>query len=193
MHLLFDIREHNTHFEIDGLPFREGTFHLGSLRCHDGARPPAVDNTTSAKCFVTADNWQATDKDWVRYVIPRPMRASEGTASVPPEECRTKTLDAITERATSDSLRATYPSLNQWFAQGVDFRVQFLLAVYQTNGGSYSLKSFRVDKQGNLTFEPPPPGPAAHVGNCTAMYVALFRSGIRSIDGTPMPPASTSP
>src|SRR5687768_14790881 len=40
MRLLFDIKEHNTYFEIDAPPFQDGTFRLRSLRCRDRARPP---------------------------------------------------------------------------------------------------------------------------------------------------------
>ena len=192
MRLLFDIREHNTYFEIDGLPFRDGTFHLASLKCADGARPPAVDNASSAKCLVPADRWEGMDADWVRYVIPRPMHGIAGSTTVPPEQCRTRTLAAVTERAASDSLLAAYPSLAQGLWTGVDFRVQFLLAVHQTIGTTYSLRSFRVDKQGDLTYEPPPARPDLS-GSCTAMYVVLYRSGIRSIDGIPLPPAPASP
>lgn len=192
MHLLFDIREHNTYFEIDGLSYREGTFHLRSLECLHGARPPVIDNNSSGKCLVPAERWEGADKEWVRYVLAPTGRAFAGSTTVPLEECRTRTLDAVTERAASDSLLAAYPSLGEGYWRDFDLRVQFLLAVHQTIGATYSLKSFRVDKRGDLTYEPPPPRPGDG-GTCTAMYVVLYRSGIRSINGVPLPPASATP
>ncbi len=68
MRLIFDIGEHNTHYQIDSLPFREGAFYLGSTKCSDGAAPPMIDNNTVGKCLVSADNWKTVDKNWERKV-----------------------------------------------------------------------------------------------------------------------------
>jgi hypothetical protein len=67
----------------------------------------------------------------------------------------------------------------------VDFRTQFVLALYR-RAGTYSLKSFRVDKRGDLTFIPALPNETASDA-CTAIFVVLYRSGIRSVAGTPLP------
>ena len=66
MRLVFDIGEHNTHYEIDSLAFQPGTFYLQSTKCSDGAPPPMIDNNTVGKCFVSSSNWKRAEKNLKR-------------------------------------------------------------------------------------------------------------------------------
>src|SRR5262249_22038369 len=161
MILYFDTEEHNTYYEIDSLPFQEGVFHLRSLRCKDGAAPPLIDNRTVGKCLVSAETWEGSDKEWFRYIIPERRSYSRGGyISKSVDFCRGKPPDVITSQEALVAAWNTYREATHVNPlPPVDFRREFVLAPYlPARSPSYSIEAIRVDKRGDLTFDPGPEG-----------------------------------
>jgi hypothetical protein len=191
MILYFDIDEHNTYYEIDSLPFQEGVFHLRSLRCKDGADPPLIDNRRVGKCLVSAENWEGSDEEWVRYIVPSRPSYGGGYIWKSADFCRGKPLDVMTSR---DALAAAWNSYreatNGNSVPDVDFRREVVLIPYMpARSAAYSIKSLKVDKSGDLTFDPGPEG-SSDPKNCSILFLIINRAGIKSVGGKPLPPVS---
>jgi hypothetical protein len=189
MRMLFDIREHNTYYEIDSPPFQEGTFHLRSLACEGGAAPPRIDNRTTGKCLVPADSWDGMDRDWVRAVVAE--YHGGGWVHVPADACRSRGLVAITRQNDVAALWRSHPeALDRAREPTLDFRWQLLLAVYRAgHDASFAIEAIRVDKSGDLTFAAQTDD-RSDPASCSIVVLGLYRSGVHSIAGKPLPSPS---
>jgi hypothetical protein len=185
MQLFIDADEHNTFYEIESPPFQNATFRLRALPCVDGGRPPAIDNRTSGKCVVSSLNWQGMDEEWVRHLVP--IFGKGGLFNTPVAECDSnEVVRAVTKRSEWVELYRGYPEVLGFepFPE-IDFLTTMIVAVYRrSRGPGYSLDAMRVDRRGNLTFvySSPPTSQSA----CSLTVLALFRSGVRSVHGTPL-------
>lgn len=190
MRLIFDIGEHNTSYEIDSLPFREGIFHLGSLKCNDGAKPPLIDNRNTGKCLVSAESWEGMEKDWVRHLI---WNDFWGGLVDQPLNCRNKAIDVINNQKDwaaawkLNPLATNYSSL-----PAIDFRAEVVLIIY-LSGQPLSLgyDSIIVNKKGDLTLHAPPRPGLIHHRACSILLLSIYRSGVKSIEGKPLPPPTS--
>ena len=183
MRLLFDIKEHNTYFEIAAPPFQDGTFRLRSLRCRDRARPPMIDNRTRGKCLVEADSWQRVEQEPVGQLVARALAG--GPVDSTAASCRSaagRSLEAITTQQDWDTAWKRYPGVARGNAlPSVDFATQFVLVVYRPLWP----RSIQLDKEGDLTFVRPL-GLADGIP-CSILFLTVERSGVRSIAGRPLP------
>jgi hypothetical protein len=183
MRLLFDINKHNTRYVIDSLPFQEGTFHLRSLKCKDGARPPMIDNNTIGKCVVSADNWEGLEKEWVRHLS---WNDYGGIRTDQNRSCRNKVISVIN---TGTDLAATgelYPEIKRGsnLLPAIDFKTEIMLIISTPR---LSYESIVVDKNGDLTLGPLP---ETSDNNCHMYFLKIYRSGVKSIEGKPLALAS---
>jgi hypothetical protein len=187
MTLYYDILEHNTYYEIDSLPFREGVFHLRSLKCHDGARPPRIDNDTTGKCVVSAETWEGSEKEWVRYVQVARHSGGGDFINQPASFCRRKAPDVIVDQPGLESIWRKYPEATHGnhFPQ-VDFQREIVIAPYLADQGpSYTFKSLKVDQRGNLTFHPAPRDVDVAENKCSIVFLIINRGGIKTVSGKP--------
>jgi hypothetical protein len=191
MRLLFDIDQHNTSFEIDSPPFQEGTFHLRSPACADGARPPLIDNRTTGKCRVAAENWEGMDKDWVRHLVLRDFNGGQAPFSA--DSCRSLKPNAVTTPTEFAGLWSAYSTLaGRNPIPLVDFRTSFVLIAYLPRGTWFNILGVQVDKRGDLTLVTQPHPPASSP-ECSVVLIQLPRSGVSSIGGRPLPPPGPLP
>lgn len=188
MKLFFDIGEHNTSYLIDSLPFQEGTFQLKSLGCKDGARPPMIDNLNAGNCFVSADNWKGMEKDWVRHLIWNDF--SGGRIDTQGLDCRKKTIGVISTQKDWEAAWKFYREANRGNPlPAVDFRAEVVLTVFLPKAPpSSGYDSILVDKKGDLTFRRLPPPKAYDPDACSILLLIIYRSGVESIEGKPLPP-----
>jgi hypothetical protein len=185
MRLLFDIDKHNTLYVIDSLPFQEGTFHLRSLKCKDGARPPMIDNNTIGKCVVSADNWEGMEKEWVRRLSKNDYI---GIRSDQSRSCRSKVISVISRQTDLAAAADLYPEIKRGgtLLPAIDFKTEIALIISTPRLLSYG--SIIVDKNGDLTLDQPPEDSD---NNCHMFFLRVYRSGVKSIEGNPLPPAPT--
>ena len=188
MRMIFDIDEHNTHYEIDSLPFQEGTFYLSRRKCSDGAAPPMIDNNTVGKCFVTSDNWISPKKGTKRYVIPNEQWFTIESGL----NCKNKPSDVIDTEPKWSEMVERYPRMNQSNARvpAVDFKTEIVLVRYHDSSGVNARNGLIVvDKNGDLTFESSRTRrqSSAEIRHCDILFQSIYRSGIRSIEGRPIP------
>lgn len=192
MRLVFDIGEHNTYYEIDSLPFQEGTFHLKSLKCADGAAPPMIDNNTVGTCFVSASNWEPADITTKRIVIPSETWMSGRSTG----DCGGNTTEVITtEKRFAEFVRENPLMNNPNYIPAVDFKTQIVLIQYRgSDRGSRGNGPLTVDANGDLTFGDLSVHKAApgSVPRCDIRLWSVYRSGIKSVEGKPVPPVSTT-
>jgi hypothetical protein len=72
----------------------------------------------------------------------------------------------------------------------IDFRTETVLVIYLRNRSERPGKnSFIVDKNGDLTFQPPLVAKAWHSNLCSMLLAEIYRSGVKSIEGMPLPPS----
>jgi hypothetical protein len=189
MRLFFDVPEHNTHYEIDSLPFQKGAFHLRSLKCKDGKLPPLIDNANSGTCFVSADNWEGMDKDWVRHLQPKEIRGAEA----PMDSCRDEAISVIDTQTDWAAKWKLYPKTSPWYgpqnqAPHIDFKTSVVLARHYLSNTPFFDATYTiiVDKKGDLAIHP---GPRPHPKACNYVFVEFYRSDVKSVEGKPLPPA----
>jgi len=189
MRLDFDIGEHNTHYEIDSLPFQEGTFRLKSTKCKDGT-PPAIDNNTVGKCRVAASAWAPLDRSQKRIVIPRETWATGRSR----KDCVGMGTEIITTEKRFAEVVRENPLMNQTYVPAVDFKTEIVLVQYlDSNRRKHGNGPLTVDARGDLTFGEPS---AVSFGGgsvpfCAMRLWAVYRSGIATVEGKPIPPVST--
>jgi hypothetical protein len=171
----------NTRYVIDSLPFQEGTFHLRSLRCNDGARPPMIDNNTNG---VSADNWDGLEKDWVRRLF---WNESIGIRSDQSRSCRARVINIIGSQTDLAAAAESYPEIKRGgtLPPTIDFRTEIALIISTPR---LSHGSIIVGKNGDLTLDQ---SPEVSDNNCHVFFLAVYRSGVKSIEGKPLPTAST--
>ncbi|HEV8158805.1 MAG TPA: hypothetical protein VGP58_07235 [Pyrinomonadaceae bacterium] len=188
MRLIFDIGEHNTSYEIDSPPFWEGTFHLASLKCKDGAKPPLIDNNNTGKCPVSADSWKSAGNDWARHLVWNEMWDGRNARRV---DCKNKKLEVITNHKDWTAAWEIYRGVGRSNPlPAIDFKTEVVLIVYLPKAPpSLGYDSIVVDKKGDLTFRPPPPR-SYDPNRCSVLLLEIYRSGIKSIEGKPLPPPS---
>lgn len=183
MRLLFDLRR-GVHYDVDSPPFQNGTFHLRGPFC-----PHPDDRDSSGRCVVSSDRWDGMDKEWVRH--PVPVFIGGGRLAEPVAACRSATVRAVTRRSEWDALWRSHPGVVRSNRPlEFDFRTQVMLVAYLPIGNfGLTLESVRVDKSGDLTFAPmrEPPDPQS----CSVVIVVIYRSGVRSIEGAPLPSGET--
>jgi hypothetical protein len=190
MRLVFDIDGHNTYYEIDSLPFQQGTFHLKSMKCADGAPPPMIDNNTVGKCFVSASNWKPADKTQKRAVIPNETWMSGNSTA----DCR-DTEVITTEQRFAEFVRENPLMNNPNYIPAVDFKTEIVLIQYlDLNRRDRGNGPLTVDANGDLTFREPSVRKEARgsAPRCDILLRSVSRSGIRSVEGKPVPPVSTT-
>jgi hypothetical protein len=182
MRLIFDIGEHNTSYQIDSPPFQEGTFHLQSRRCKDGAKPPVIDNRNTGKCVVTADNWEGMDKDWVRHLIWNDFWGGQLDSTL---TCRDKKIDIINnQKDWSDSWKLFREAAKGNPLPLIDFRTEVVLIKYLSGQPpSLSYDSIVVDKKGDLTFRGVARPGLIHHRACSVLLIRIYRSGVKTIEG----------
>lgn len=186
MRLIFDIGGHNTSYEIDSLPFREGTFRLGSLKCSDGAKPPIIDNLNDGKCLVSAESWEGTNKDWVRHLI---LNDFWGDQVDPRLNCSDKKIDVINNQKDWAVAWKLNPLANNYSSiPAIDFRAEVVLIIYFL--GRLGYDSIIVDEKGDLTIRASP-RPRLRREDCSVVLARIYRSGVKSIEGKPLPPPSS--
>ena len=191
MRLFFDIRDHNTYFQIDSLPFQEGTFHLRGLKCNDGAKPPLIDNNNSGKCVVAADNWEGMEKDWVRQLVWNDFWGGR----IDPQglDCRGKTTDVInTQKDWEAAWKLFREAANGNPLPAIDFKTEIVLMAYAPKAPpSIGYDALMVDKKGDLTVHLVPRPKQYDQKACTILLLAIYRSGIKTVEGKSLPPPAS--
>lgn len=175
MRLIFDIDEAR-HAMIDSLPFQSGTFYLNS-----------------------AMEWEDMSKDWKRRLVWNDLwvtgikqnqnRRCDETITVINKQ---KDWAAVWELFQNELQAFTIngSKLERQLLPAVDFKTEIVLVIYQRNTAERPrLDSFIVDKNGDLTFHPPPLAKPWLNNFCSLLLVAIYRSGVNSIEGKQLPPS----
>lgn len=177
MRLLLDLRR--GHYEIESPPFQSGTFHLRGPLC-----PHPRDLSPGGRCLVSSHRWEGMDAEWVRHLVP--VYVAGGPVSNR-AACSSPKVRPITTRSEWDELWRSHPGVVRSNRPlEFDFGTQVMLVAYlPTRNLGLTLESVRVDKSGDLTFVPvrEPPDPQS----CSVVIVVIYRSGVRSIEGVPLP------
>jgi hypothetical protein len=197
MILYFDIREYG-YYDIDSVPFQEGVFHLrpydfDSMPFPEGVfhlrRSPTCDIRSPGKCFMSAENWEGSDKEWIRHIVPR-RQSSGGYIRKSAKFCD-KSPDVITNQEDWSAAWRSYSEATSgnWLTN-VDFRREMVLIPYLPDRSpGYPVEAIRVDKKGDLTFHPGPENPRVP-NKCSILFLIINRAGIKSVGGKPLPPVS---
>jgi hypothetical protein len=183
MRLFLDIREYR-HYAIDSPPFQQGTFHLRTTVCDEGARAHRPDSRDPPRCRLAGNAWVGPDSAWVRH--PTPVFLSGGPLPRPIAACGREEVRVITSRADWAELWRAHPeALRSNRLVEFDFRYQALLAIYsQLRHPGLTSESLRVDPRGDLTVHLAPG--AVDPAHCSVTFVVINRSGVRSVNGNPI-------
>ena len=205
MRLFFDFGPHRNQYLIDSLPFQDGTFHLRPSECKSDALMPGlmINNDKSRLCLVSADNWENMEKGSIRFLLPTVTWYSSLRSWNNPNYRSNKSMDlcyskaigminAPTDWATTwERYREIYRNPNE--LPPVDFKREIVLSIANP---PYPVgnDSIRVDINGDLTFHPWPAA-SAETGqsdrrSCNILFLAIYRSGVKSVEGRPLPPAT---
>lgn len=184
MRLIFDVREHNTSYLIESLPFQHGTFYLKSLKCSDGAPPPLIDNNNTGKCLVSADNWERTGKDWTRRLILNNFWEGEVDSRT---ACREKKIEVINnQKAWAEAWKLNKLKGNYSSIPAVDFTIEVVLVLYLPM--KLRFDNAVMNSQGDLMLHTSRIGTALPINtDCNVTLVRIYRSGIKSIEGKALP------
>lgn len=190
MRLIFDINEAR-HSTIDSLPFQSGTFHLN--------RAMTLDCNAGNPCVVSSANWDDTSKDRVRHPVwnnfwinafdPRHNRCDKTITVINNQKDWTTTWELFERERKASQIIGIIT--DGQLLPAIDFRTEMVLVIYLQNISKRpGDDSLIVDKNGDLTFQPPPPVKAWHSKFCSILLLEIYRSGVKSIEGKPLPPAA---
>ena len=185
MKLLFDIGEFGSVYGamIDSLPFQEGTFHLRSTQCKEGAIPPVADKLNISNCLVAADNWEGMNKDWVRHLQWNDFNG--GQINTPGFNCNNQPMKVISRQKDWEAAWRDYRGVRPGNPlPPVDFKTEVVLVGFLPKAPpALGYDSLFVDKKGNLTFHPLPPPENYYQKACSVALLTIYRSGIKSVEG----------
>lgn len=131
------------------------------------------------------------EKNWVRRLIWNEFWSNN--KAIKEKKCRNKTIGVIKSQKDWEAKWEFYRGPTKYNQlPAIDFKAEVVLIVYLPKSPPIlGYDSIIVDKKDDLTVHPLPPPKGYYPNGCSVLLVEIYRSGVKSIEGKPLPPPSS--